>query len=61
MDNGNMILPPFRVTDYKQEVHAQVDWVFIKIFTVNPAAPQRGHSLVLHPELVCFIIFFIIF
>ena len=38
MDNGNMILPPFRATDYKQEVHAQVDWVFIKIFTVNPAA-----------------------
>ena len=38
MDNGNMILPPFRATDYKQEVHAQVDWVFIQIFTVNPAA-----------------------
>jgi hypothetical protein len=24
MDNGNLILPPFRASDYKQEVHAQV-------------------------------------
>merc|ERR1719397_515082 len=23
MDNGNLILPPFRASDYKQEVHAQ--------------------------------------
>ena len=24
MENGNLILPPFRATDYNQEVHAQV-------------------------------------
>jgi len=23
MDNGNLILPPFRASDYKQDVHAQ--------------------------------------
>jgi hypothetical protein len=26
MDNGNLILPPFRASDYKQEVHAQVQY-----------------------------------
>ena len=27
MDNGNLILPPFRASDYKQEVHAQVSFL----------------------------------
>ena len=29
MDNGNLILPPFRASDYKQEVHAQVSLLLI--------------------------------
>ena len=34
MDNGNLILPPFRASDYKQEVHAQVSLVLFIVAVV---------------------------
>ena len=34
MDNGNLILPPFRASDYKQEVHAQVSLLLLIVVVV---------------------------
>ena len=34
MDNGNLILPPFRASDYKQEVHAQVSFLLFIIVVI---------------------------
>ena len=37
MDNGNLILPPFIASDYKQEVHAQVN---INLFSQKSLIPN---------------------
>ena len=34
MDNGNLILPPFRASDYKQEVHAQVSLLLFIVVVI---------------------------
>ena len=34
MDNGNLILPPFRASDYKQEVHAQVSLLVLIVVVI---------------------------
>ena len=34
MDNGNLILPPFRASDYKQEVHAQVSLLLLIVVVI---------------------------
>ena len=45
MDNGNLILPPFRASDYKQEVHAQVS-LLLFIVVVSVVVPHDLH----HPQ-----------
>ena len=37
MDNGKLILPPFRTSDYKQEVHAEVN---INLFSQKSLIPN---------------------
>ena len=42
MENGNLILPPFRATDYNQEVHAQVSTFFNIHLNAFPRSAWRA-------------------
>ena len=42
MENGNLILPPFRATDYNQEVHAQVSTFLNILFSAFPQSACRA-------------------
>ena len=51
MDNGNLILPPFRASDYKQEVHAQVSLLTPHHVHLLHVVVHRFHDLhVDHPQ-----------